>query len=114
MRVTAKPAATITASARRPIGISSTHQHFYAQDECGGNDWSARFPLVIEVVNYLKVRSCLIDGEVVCCDERGLSRSTYCAAVVMRPGRFSTLPNSSAGRMAKARGTCGGREAREP
>jgi hypothetical protein len=24
----------ITASARRPIGTSSTHQHFYAQDEC--------------------------------------------------------------------------------
>src|SRR3954447_14842767 len=26
-----------------------------------GNDWSARFPLVVEAVNYLKVRSCLID-----------------------------------------------------
>jgi ATP-dependent DNA ligase len=24
-------------------------------------------------VNHLKVRSCLIDGEVVCCDERGLA-----------------------------------------
>jgi ATP-dependent DNA ligase len=24
-------------------------------------------------VNHLKVRSCLIDGEVVCCDERGVS-----------------------------------------
>jgi bifunctional non-homologous end joining protein LigD len=39
-----------------------------------GNDWSARFPLVVEAVNHLKVRSCLIDGEVVCCDERGLAR----------------------------------------
>jgi ATP-dependent DNA ligase len=32
-----------------------------------GNDWSARFPLVVEAVNHLKVRSCLIvcliDGE---------------------------------------------------
>ena len=27
-----------------------------------------------EAVNHLKVRSCLIDGEVVCCDERGLAR----------------------------------------
>ena len=36
-----------------------------------GNDWSDRFPLVVEAVNHLKVRSCLIDGEVVCCDERG-------------------------------------------
>ena len=39
-----------------------------------GNDWSDRFPLVIEAANLLKVRSCLIDGEVVCCDERGLAR----------------------------------------
>ena len=38
-----------------------------------GNDWSHRFPLVVEAVNHLKVRSCLIDGEVVCCDERGLA-----------------------------------------
>jgi bifunctional non-homologous end joining protein LigD len=29
--------------------------------------------LVVEAVNHLKVRSCLIDGEVVCCDERGLA-----------------------------------------
>ena len=39
-----------------------------------GNDWSDRFPLVVEAVNHLKVRTCLIDGEVVCCDERGLAR----------------------------------------
>jgi bifunctional non-homologous end joining protein LigD len=38
-----------------------------------GNDWSDRFPLVVEAVNHLKVRSCLIDGEVVCSDERGVS-----------------------------------------
>ena len=38
-----------------------------------GNDWSDRFPLVVEAVNHLKLRSCLIDGEVVCCDERGLA-----------------------------------------
>jgi bifunctional non-homologous end joining protein LigD len=39
-----------------------------------GNDWSDRFPLVVEAVNQLKMRSCLIDGEVVCCDEHGLAR----------------------------------------
>jgi ATP-dependent DNA ligase len=39
----------------------------------GGHDWSQRYPLVVEAVNHLKVRSCLIDGEVVCCDERGLA-----------------------------------------
>jgi bifunctional non-homologous end joining protein LigD len=32
-----------------------------------------RFPLIVEAVNHLKVRSCLIDGEVVCCDERGVA-----------------------------------------
>ena len=32
-----------------------------------------RFPLVIEAVNHLNVRSCLIDGEVVCCDDQGLT-----------------------------------------
>ena len=29
---------------------------------------------MVEAGNHLKVRSCLIDGEVVCCDERGLAR----------------------------------------
>jgi bifunctional non-homologous end joining protein LigD len=38
-----------------------------------GNDWADRFPLIVEAVNHLKVRSCLIDGEVVCCDHRGLA-----------------------------------------
>src|SRR3954469_21956331 len=38
-----------------------------------GNDWTIRFPLVVEAMSHLKVRSCLIDGEVVCCDERGLA-----------------------------------------
>ena len=38
-----------------------------------GNDWSARFRLIVEAVNNLKVRSCLIDGEAVCCDERGVA-----------------------------------------
>ena len=30
-------------------------------------------PLVVEAVNHLKVRSCLIDGEAVCCDDRALT-----------------------------------------
>jgi bifunctional non-homologous end joining protein LigD len=38
-----------------------------------GNDWTTRFPLIVEAVNHLKVRSCLIDGEAVCCDEHGLA-----------------------------------------
>jgi bifunctional non-homologous end joining protein LigD len=51
---------------RDPVGIRLITRR--------GNDWSKRFPLVVEAVNRLQVRSCLIDGEVVCCDERGLAR----------------------------------------
>ena len=51
---------------RDPVGIRLITRR--------GNDWTARYPLVVEAVNHLKVRSCLIDGEVVCCDERGLAR----------------------------------------
>jgi bifunctional non-homologous end joining protein LigD len=50
---------------RDPVGIRLIARQ--------GNDWSARFPLVVEAVNHLKVRSCLIDGEVVCCDEKGVT-----------------------------------------
>ena len=39
-----------------------------------GNDWTQRYPLVVDAVNHLRVRACLIDGEVVGCDERGLAR----------------------------------------
>ena len=50
---------------RDPVGIRLLTR--------SGHDWANRFPLIVEAVNHLKVRSCLIDGEVVCCDERGLS-----------------------------------------
>jgi bifunctional non-homologous end joining protein LigD len=43
---------------RNPVGIRLITR--------GGNDWTQRYPLVVEAVNHLKVRSCLIDGEVVC------------------------------------------------
>ena len=38
-----------------------------------GNDWTPRYPLIFEAVNRLKVRSCLIDGEAVCCDDDGVA-----------------------------------------
>ena len=50
---------------RDPVGIRLITRR--------GNDWTERYALVVEAVNHLKVRSCLIDGEVVCCDERGLA-----------------------------------------
>ena len=37
-----------------------------------GRDWAIRFPLIVQAVDALRLRSCLIDGEAVCCDEDGL------------------------------------------
>jgi bifunctional non-homologous end joining protein LigD len=37
-----------------------------------GHDWSPRYSLIREAVNR-KVRSCLIDGKAVACDENGLA-----------------------------------------
>jgi bifunctional non-homologous end joining protein LigD len=39
---------------------------------CNGLDWSARFPLIVQAISHLRVKSCLIDGEAVCCDDGGL------------------------------------------
>jgi bifunctional non-homologous end joining protein LigD len=38
-----------------------------------GNDFSTRFPFVAMAVGKLPVRSCLIDGEAIVCDENGLA-----------------------------------------
>jgi bifunctional non-homologous end joining protein LigD len=38
-----------------------------------GNDFTARYPLIVEGVDALPVRSCAIDGEAVACDGTGLS-----------------------------------------
>jgi ATP-dependent DNA ligase len=37
-----------------------------------GHDWSGRFPLITAAAAALKVRSCLLDGEAVACDDDGL------------------------------------------
>jgi ATP-dependent DNA ligase len=49
---------------RDPVGIRLITRR--------GNDWTQRYPLVVEAVNHLKVRSCLIDGEVVCAAMTGV------------------------------------------
>jgi bifunctional non-homologous end joining protein LigD len=38
-----------------------------------GNDFTARYPLIVEAVVALPVRSCVIDGEAVACNGDGLS-----------------------------------------
>jgi bifunctional non-homologous end joining protein LigD len=45
-----------------------------------GNDLTYRFPLIVETVARLRPRSCIINGEGVCCDDNGmtsLDRSRY-------------------------------------
>jgi ATP-dependent DNA ligase len=38
-----------------------------------GNDWTERFPLVVEALQALKATTCLIDGEAISCTEAGLA-----------------------------------------
>ncbi len=38
-----------------------------------GNDFSSRFPFIAMAVGKLPIRSCLIDGEAIVCDENGLA-----------------------------------------
>jgi bifunctional non-homologous end joining protein LigD len=37
------------------------------------HEWTDRYPAMVAAMNHLPVRSCLIDGEVVACDENGLA-----------------------------------------
>jgi bifunctional non-homologous end joining protein LigD len=37
-----------------------------------GNSLTERFPLIVEALLGLRSRSCIIDGEAVCCDDRGV------------------------------------------
>ena len=50
---------------RDPVGIRLLTRN--------GHDWATRYPLIVEAVNHLRSRSVMIDGEVVCCDDRGLA-----------------------------------------
>jgi bifunctional non-homologous end joining protein LigD len=50
---------------RDPIGIRLLTRN--------GHDWAPRYPLIVEAVNRLRARSCLIDGEAVACDDNGLA-----------------------------------------
>src|SRR5215831_3864200 len=50
---------------RDPVGVRLLTRN--------GHDWSDRYPAIVEAVNRLKARSCLIDGEAVAGDETGLA-----------------------------------------
>jgi bifunctional non-homologous end joining protein LigD len=38
-----------------------------------GNDFTHRFPLIVETLARLRSRSCIIDGEAVACDDHGVA-----------------------------------------
>jgi bifunctional non-homologous end joining protein LigD len=38
-----------------------------------GNDLTGRFPLIVEALARLRSRSCIIDGEAVACDDKGVA-----------------------------------------
>ena len=38
-----------------------------------GNDFSRRFPVIVDALPRLRSRSCIIDGEAVACDDNGVA-----------------------------------------
>ena len=50
---------------RDPVGIRLLTRNGYG--------WSPRYPAIVEAVNHLRVRSCLLDGEAVACNDQGLA-----------------------------------------
>jgi hypothetical protein len=78
---------------RDPVGVRLLTRN--------GHDWAQRYPLIVEAVNRLKVRSCLIDGEAVACDKNGLANG--CGAN-RRASMSSSTPSTSSNWTAK---TCG-------
>ena len=38
-----------------------------------GNDFTHRFPLIVETLAGLRARSCILDGEAVACDDNGVA-----------------------------------------
>jgi ATP dependent DNA ligase-like protein len=76
-----------------------------------GNDFSGRFPFIAMAIGKLPVRSCLIDGEAIVCDETGLAvfdlirRHGALASAVLRratAGTASSLAVAAAPRSPRA------------
>ena len=66
-----------------------------------GNDFSSRFPFIAMAIGKLPVRSCLIDGEAIVCDDNGLAvferRSPTFAtslSVICQPNAASGKPGA--------------------
>src|SRR6266511_2555452 len=44
---------------------------------CPGNDFTHRFPLIVETLARLRSRFCIIDSEAVPCDDNGVASSDH-------------------------------------
>jgi bifunctional non-homologous end joining protein LigD len=55
-----------------------------------GNDLTYRFPLIVESVAWLRVRSCIIDGEAVVCDSKGMVSFDHIPIAGMTAARSCT------------------------
>jgi bifunctional non-homologous end joining protein LigD len=49
---------------------NGAHVRLYSRP---GNDLTYRFPLIVETLSRLRSRSCIIDGEAVACDDKGVA-----------------------------------------
>jgi hypothetical protein len=54
-----------------------------------GNDLADRFPLAAEAIEAPPIRSCVVDGEAIVCDDNGLAVFDLIAAMPPMPARFS-------------------------
>ena len=56
-------------SRRTPARVTRGAVKLYSRP---GNDLTDRFSLIVEALAGLRSQSCIIDGEAVACDERGI------------------------------------------
>ena len=58
-----------------------------------GNDLTYRFPIIVEALARLRARSCIVDGEAVCCGDDGVpSFDRIPTAATMRAS--SSMPST--------------------
>jgi ATP dependent DNA ligase domain len=55
-----------------------------------GNDFTHRFPLIVEALARLRSRSCIIDGEAVACDDNGVASFDLVGTTALTAACFYT------------------------